>query len=165
MLWVFSALLMGCSAEPGVKTYAMGEKASAGQIVYSVLEARWSTQLGEGESARIPSHRYLLLRLSVTNGSAQEVSVPLTTLLSSDGETYGELTDGRGVADWLGMLRKLRPVETAFGWVIFDAPRRDYTLRVSDDAFDPAEVKTALIEVPLRFESRSDALPRFDPSR
>jgi hypothetical protein len=46
-----------------------------------------------------------------------------------------------------------------FGWVAFDAPRGDYRLRVSDDAFDPADSKLALIELPLRMEAASEYLP------
>ena len=157
--------LTSCSTSPGVKMVSMGDRAEAGLIVYTVLEAQWKSQLGEGESARLPSSRFLLLRLSITNGSPQPVSVPLTTLIAPNGETHGELTDGRNVPDWLGPLRKLAPVETVFGWVAFDLPRSDYKLRVSDDAFDPADAKTALIEIPLKYESGSGLLPPSRPRR
>lgn len=143
----------------------MGERAEAGLVVYNVLESTWKTQLGEALSARMPHDRFLLLRLSVTNGSAQEVSIPLTTLISADGREFAELSDGTGVDDWFGMLRRLKPNETTFGWVLFDAPRGDYQLRVSDDAFDPADAKLALIQIPLRLADKSDYLPESKPNR
>jgi hypothetical protein len=156
---VLCAFFIGCSTGSGAHVYMMGERAETGPMVYSVIEAQWRAQLGEGPGARIPQNRFLLLRLSVTNGSPRDISIPLTTLIAPTGETYGELTDGQEVTDWLGALRRLKPVETVFGWVAFDVPRGDYKLRVSDDAFNPEEAKTALIEVPLRFEAKADSLP------
>jgi hypothetical protein len=68
--------------------------------------------------------------------------------------------NGEGVPDWLGMLRKVQPAETQTGRVVFDVPRADYQLRVTDDAFHPEDVKVALIQIPLRFESGTADLPR-----
>ena len=136
-----------------------GERAEVGSLVYSVLESRWATQLGEGSGSRAPRDRFLLLRLSVTNGSSHEVSVPLTSLEAAGGNSFGELTEVEGVPEWLGVLRKLQPVETAFGWVVFDVPQGDYKLRVADDALIAEEARTALIEVPLRLGRTTDFLP------
>jgi hypothetical protein len=162
----FCILLSGCSSvRSGTKQYQMGERAELGSVVYTLLEAHWKTQLGEAPSVRMPRDRFLLLRLSVTNGGAKEVAVPLMALIAPGGETYNELTEGGEVPDWLGVLRHVKPVETVTGWVVFDAPRGNYKLRVSDDAFDPEAVKTALIEVPLRFEAPGDLLPESQPAR
>jgi len=171
LIWLPAAtalcvFLAGCSStRGGAKVYQMGQRAELGSIVYTLLEAQWKTQLGEAPGARIPGHRFLLLRVSVTNGSPQRVAIPLMALIAPGGEVYNELTEGEGVSDWLGMLRRLEPVESVAGWVLFDVPRGNYQLRVSDDAFDPEEVKTALIEVPLRFEAPPDYLPESKPSR
>jgi len=158
-----SILLLAASActreKPAMRLYAMGERAEAGPLVYNVLESAWKSQLGESAHLRVPQNRFLLLRLSVTNGSPNQISAPPTTLVSTSGTEYAELTDGEGVDDWLGVLRRLGATETVFGWVLFDAPRGDYQLRVSDDAFDPADARLALIQIPLRLESQSDFLP------
>jgi len=153
-------LTAGCSPsrEP-IKLYAMGERAEAGFLVYNVLEAVWRDSLGEDANLRVPQHRFLLLRLSITNGGPQEASIPLTTLVSSEGKEFPESTNGEGVENWLGIVRHIKATETVFGWILFDAPRGDYQLRVSDDAFDPADAKLALIQIPLRLESKSDFLP------
>jgi hypothetical protein len=159
-------LALGCARDrPSVRTYPMGERAEAGSIVYSVIEARWSTRLGEGAAARMPDNRFMLLRLSVTNGGTKEISVPSATLVADGGQTYSELTDGAGVEDWLGVLRKLKPAETVHGWILFDAPRADYHLRVTDDAFDPADARIALIQVPVRLESGPEYLPPAESTR
>ena len=158
-----SILLLATSActqeAPATRLYAMGERAEAGPLVYNVLEATWKGQLGEGAHLRVPLNRFLLLRLSITNGSPNQLSAPPTTLVSTSGVEYAELTDGEGVDDWLGVLRRLNSTETVFGWVLFDTPRGDYQLRVSDDAFDPADARLALIQIPLRLESQSEFLP------
>jgi hypothetical protein len=158
--------LSGCSLTgSGIKVYQMGQRAEVGSIVYTLLEARWMAQLGAAAGARIPRHRFLLLRVSVTNGSPQKVAIPLMALIAPGDEVYNELTEGEGVSDWLGMLRDLEPVESVTGWVLFDAPRGNYRLRVSDDAFEPEAVRAALIDVPLRFEAPADYLPESKPSR
>ncbi len=148
-----------------VRTYTLGEQADAGLLIYTALEAVWKPQLGEAPSLRMPQNRFLLVRMRVTNSSPQEISVPMMNLVTQSGQEHAELTDGEGVDDWLGVVRRLRPNETLFGWVIFDVPRGDYQLRVSDDAFDPADAKLALIQIPLRLEAKSDYLPEAKKNR
>jgi len=163
LLTAVSILLLAASActkeEPATRLYVMGERAEAGPLVYNVLESAWKGQLGEGAHLRVPQNRFLLLRLSITNGSPDQISAPPTTLVATSGVEYAELPDGEGVEDWLGVLRRLNSTETIFGWVLFDAPRGDYQLRVSDDAFDPADARLAMIQIPLRLESQSEFLP------
>ena len=158
-------LLAGCGGKPVTPVYQMGERAEIGSFVYTVLEARWAQQLGDGPSPRLPRASFLLLRVSGTNGSARNFTIPQLTLVASTREEYPELSDGEGVADWIGLLRGVEPLETKARWVLFDVPRADYRLRVADDAFDPADAKTALIEVPIRLAAGSDFLPRINPVR
>jgi hypothetical protein len=158
-------LLAGCGRKPVTPMYQMDERAEIGSFVYSVLEARWAQQLGDGPSPRLPRSGFLLLRVSATNGSARDFTIPQMTLVASTGQEYQELSDGEGVADWIGLLRDVEPLETKTKWVLFDVPRADYRLRVADDAFDPADAKTALIEVPIRLVAGSDFLPGSSPVR
>lgn len=152
-------LLAGCGRKPATPVVRMGERAEIGSFVYSVLEARWARQLGEGPSPRLPRSSFLLLRVSATNGSPRNFSIPQLTLVASSGEEYQELSEGEGVTDWIGLMRDVEPLETKTRWVLFDVPRADYRLRVADDAFDPADAKTALIEVPVRLIAASDPMP------
>jgi len=149
-------LLSGCSSmtRDRPKLYQMGDRAEAGLLIYTVLEAEWPTQLGEGIQARIPKHRFLVLRLSVTNSGTEEVLVPAMQMIGPNNDSHPELMSGEGVPDWLGVVRRVEPAETMHGRVLFDLPRGDYRLRVTDEDLDPAQAKVALIEVPLRFESR-----------
>lgn len=158
-------LLAGCGRKPATPVYQMGERAEIGSFVYSVLEARWASQLGGGPSPRLPRTRFLLLRVSGTNGGVRNFTIPQMTLVASTSEEYPELSEGEGVADWIGLLREVEPLETKTGWVLFDVPRADYRLRVADDAFDPADAKRALIEVPIRLTAASDFLPEINPAR
>ncbi len=149
-------LLSGCSSMTGdrPKLYQMGDRAETGTLIYTVLEAEWPTQLGEGIQTRIPQHRFLVLRVSVTNSGAEEVLVPAMQMIGPNNDSHPELMNGEGVPDWLGVVRRLEPAETQHGRVLFDLPRGDYRLRVTDEAIDPAQAQVAMIEVPLRFESR-----------
>jgi hypothetical protein len=159
-------LTTGCTSKrPVVRTYTIGERAEAGLAFYTALEAVWKSQMGEEPAVRMPQNRFLLIRMRMTNSSPQEMSVPLMHLVAPSGEEYVELSDGAGVEDWLGVIRRLKPNETLFGWVLFDAPRGDYHLRVSDDAFDPADAKVALIQIPIRLESGAEYLPEAKEDR
>ena len=159
------AQLASCGRAPATPVYQMGERAEIASVVYSVLEARWVQQLGEGPSPRLPRASFLLLRVSATNGSTRHFTIPQMVLVAPTKEEHPELSEGEGVADWIGLLRGVEPLETKTGWVLFDVPHADYRLRVADDAFDPADAKTALIEVPIRLAAGSDYLPRIDPVR
>ena len=155
--------VFGCRPKPAVPVFQMGERAEVDTFVYSVLESRWVRQLGGGPSSRLAHAGFLLLRVSATNGSSRSFTIPQLTLLGPAGEEYPELSDGTGVADWIGLLRNVAPLETQTKWVLFDVPRADYRLRVADDAFDPADAKIALIEVPIRLAAVSDSLPESRP--
>jgi hypothetical protein len=158
-------LLAGCGGKTATPVHQMGERAEIGSFVYSVLEARWAQQLGDGPSPRLPRASFLLLRVSGTNGGTSNFTIPQLTLVAPTGEEYPELADGEGVTDWMGVLRGVAPMETKARWVLFDVPRADYRLRVADDAFDPADAKTAFIEVPIRLAADSSVLPRTEPAR
>ena len=152
------AALAGCSGQgrKQAKLYHMGEPADAGSLVYTVMEAEWQSQLAE---TRMPQHSFLLLRVSVTNSGGSDALVPPMQITAPEGTAYTELASGEGVPEWLGTLRKLRPAETVHGRVLFDLPRGDYQLRVADDVPDPDQTAVAVIDVPLRYESQSGALP------
>jgi len=150
LLILLCAVAAGCSRRATTPVHQMGERAEVGPYVYSVLEAQWAEKLGDEPTPRLPSQRFLLIRVSVTNGTPNDFSAPQMTLISQSNAEYVELGDGNGVPDWFGIFRRVGPSETVTRWILFDAPYSDYRLRVGDDAFDPADMKTALIEVPTR---------------
>ncbi|MBM3747581.1 MAG: DUF4352 domain-containing protein [Acidobacteria bacterium] len=156
-------ILLGCSSNhpstaPKV-VHRMGEAVTAGPLIYTIAETQWRTQLGEGATARVPQHRFLLIRLSVTNSGASSSAVPAMALVDGQGQDHLELTDGQGVQEWLGYLRTVNPAETDRGWVVFDVPMAAYRLRVSEDA-EPGPGRTALIEIPLRVGSDLPGVPQ-----
>ncbi len=130
----------------------MGEPVQVGPLTYTVLEAEWHRQLGEGPGARLPAHQFLALRMTVTNGGSREFAIPSMSLIGPGGESYPELTDAQDVPEWLGLYRTLKPADTDRGRVLFDVPRGVYKLRVADDAADPEQERWALIEIPLQLE-------------
>ena len=129
----------------------MGEKAELGHIIYSVFETQWLTQIGTGLDARVPQHRFFLVRLSAANSSNNDLLVPAITVEDDSGNTYSELPDARGVADWIGVLRSVKPAEAAQGFVVFDCPPKHYKMRITDEA----EQRVGLVDLPLSFLSEA----------
>jgi hypothetical protein len=153
------ATLISCSSSAGgnsvVPQYAMGERAQAGAVIYTVFEKRWMAQLGAGESARIPKNRFLLLRLSMVNSGSGEAMAPSMTLIDDNGQRFPELSDGDGVPQWTGFIRRIKPADTMTGNVVFDVPASHYKLELTDES----EEKKALVDIPLSFEQDQVPVP------
>ena len=125
--------LPGCEKPKLPQTdFSMGDVVPVGKINYSVVETVWRTELGEAFQIRTPEQRFLLIRVSVTNGGAKDISIPLLTLEGPNGKTYRELQNGQGVDNWIGVLRTISPAQTLQGNVLFDVPLTSYKLRVPD---------------------------------
>ena len=151
---VITALLMtSCGDESAypVRTYNMGDQVTIGHLIYTVFETQWLTHIGEGAKARVPQHRFFLVRISVVNGGSSETLIPNVSLHDDAGNTYTELSSGEGVSQWIGFLRNARPADSAQGNVLFDAPPRHYKLKVTDENRE----RTALIDIPLNFTSET----------
>ena len=144
-------LLAGCKPSSGensvIPNYSMGDRAQAGPLVYTVFDSKWAPQLGADLSARIPANRFLILRLSVVNGSSAEVTVPTLTLVDDNGQRYTEVANGDALPQWVGFLRRLKPADTLTGNVLFDVPLKHYKLEVTDEP----EERKALVDIPLTF--------------
>jgi hypothetical protein len=125
----------------------MGEKAAVGHIVYTVYESQWLPQFGDGPSARIPQHRFFLVRMAAVNSGSADLIVPNATIEDDKNNSYSELQNGDGVPDWLGYLRQVKPAESVRGNLLFDAPPAHYRLRITDEN----EEKSAYVDIPLSF--------------
>ena len=71
--------------------------------------------------------------MAITNSGATDTTVPTLMLISDSGQTFNELSDGTGVPDWLGVVRKIKPVEAEKGTIAFDVPPGHYRLRIADE--------------------------------
>jgi len=139
----------GCSSvsKPSNVLYAAGDKATIGPLAYSVTDTEVAQQLGEEPNLRTPQERFYLIHVSVTNASSDEEPIPTMTLVDDSGHSYTELSDGTGVPNWLGVVRKVGPTQTEQGVVVFDAPSKHYRLRLND----PLDDREIAIDVPLSF--------------
>ena len=150
---LFFLLLGGCQkAGPTRTDFSMGERVRVGEMTYSVIETAWRPQLGEGLKTRTPEQRFLLVKISVTNGTGKDVSIPLLTLEGANGQTYSEMANGESVDNWFGLLRTLNPGETQQGNILFDVPLTSYKLRVPDVNVSGFE-GYASIQIPLRIDA------------
>ncbi len=118
-------------------------------MVYTVFETQWLTQLPQQPTPRIPKDRFFLIRLTAVNGGGGDVILPDMTIEDDNGNTYPALSNGDGIPQWIGRLRKIPPAESAQGNVAFDAPPRHYKLRITDENGEEA----ALVDIPLSFNS------------
>ncbi len=155
LCWSVAVVLLltaGCSSQStsaDSRVFGVGERAQAGPLIYRVLDTEWREQIGDGAAARVPRDRFLLVRLSVTNSGASDSGIPTLKLVDSRGNEHQELSEGQGVAEWFGYLRTVKPAQTEYGRVLFDAPAGTYRLIVASDA-DPEQQKTATIVIPLQ---------------
>ncbi|MCX6633242.1 MAG: hypothetical protein NTW28_37070 [Candidatus Solibacter sp.] len=134
----------------------MGDRITLGHIVYVVYETQWLTQIGEGVDARVPQHRFFLVRLSAVNSFGADIIVPNFTIEDASGKTYPELSSGEGVPQYIGYLRSVKPAESQQGNALFDAPPRHYKLKIADETGE----KTAYVDIPLTFASESPDVPQ-----
>jgi hypothetical protein len=149
---LFVLLLGGCQQPRQTRTeFSMGERVRIGELTYSVVESAWRTQLGESFKIRTPENRFLLIKVSVTNGTGKDVSIPLLTLEGNNGQTYREIAEGEGVDNWFGLLRTISPGQTQQGNVVFDVPLTSYKLRVPDINETGFE-GYASVQIPLRMD-------------
>jgi hypothetical protein len=151
--WCLGLLLLalsGCAdSSDKIRTYAIGERVQTGPLVYDVFETRWSMTLGPQATPRVPAKHFVVVRVAITNAGATETTVPTMTLVDDKDQSTNELTDGTDVPEWLGIDRRLQPMQSSKGNVAFDAQPRHYRLRVSDET----EQILAYIDLPLTFNS------------
>jgi hypothetical protein len=148
LLWTLGSGCAPRTKSAGSTLFRMGERVQVGQLIYTVLDTEWMDQLGNPPDLRIPRHRFMAVRVSVTNSGATTSGVPAMVLIDNSGVTHAEVNDGTGLTDWLGYLRIIKPADTLHGRVLFDAPAASYRMRLSNDA-DPDEAKVANVEIPL----------------
>ncbi len=149
-------------APPPPIVFRMGDKARAGTLIYTVLGSEWLSKLGEGAQARVPSHRFLVVHLSVTNSGATPASPPALSLADSGSQLYNESMDGQDVPTWWGMIRTVQPGATLEGKILFDVEPKTYNLKLEDEGGD-----VAMVELPLQFKegASGEVAPAFTPAR
>jgi hypothetical protein len=155
VLPVGAALLQSCSGRSKAKnamSYPMGERASVGKLVYNVTEATWKPVLGEGATPRVPEHRFLLIRLNVTNSGPEPVGIPLLHVFDATGKQHRELDNGEHVEGWMGLLRMIGSTETKQGAILFDVPPASYKLQITDGADAENEI-IAYVDVPFQMDA------------
>jgi hypothetical protein len=146
-------LLAGCQQQQRTRElYEMGERVETGPFTYMVVESAWRNNLGEGFQTRAPKNRFLMLTVSLTNGGGSETSVPMLSIEGANGDLHQELSDGTGVANWLGILRTVKPAETLLGRIVFDVPLGAYRLRLPDGGETGYE-RYSWVNVPLSLDA------------
>jgi len=153
LVGVGAVCLPGCRKQTSEQiNFQMGDRVTAGPMVYNVVQTTWRTQLGDVFRVRLPERRYLLVTLAATNSGSKGVSVPFFMLEGPNREEYHELENGDGVENWFGLLRDIGPAETKQGNIVFDAPLTSFRLRLTDGG-EPGTEKFVWVDIPLRMDT------------
>ncbi len=151
------ALLCSCSGRSAVnesvRTYQMGERVVLPPFTYAVYDKQWLAQLGTGAEARLPQNRFVVIRISATNGGGAEAYVPNLTLEDDAGNACSEVSNGDSVPNWIGFLRSVKPVDTLQGSILFDCLPKHYRLKLVNE-----EGKSAYVDIPLAFEGEGPSV-------
>jgi hypothetical protein len=151
-LWfvLVAVCLSGCgSGSNEIRTYNLGDRVQAGPLVYTAFDTHWYLTLGQQTNPRVPANRFLVVHMTINNGGATDSAVPSISLLDDNGASINELTDGSGIPDWLGVIRKIKPMDAEKGTVAFDAAPKHYKLRVSDET----DQIVCYIDLPLNLQT------------
>ena len=143
-------LLSGCGTTSSqIQTYNLGDRVQAGPLIYEAFDTHWYLVLGPSGNPRIPANRFLVVRMNIANSGAVDSIVPSITLIDDSGQSFNELADGTGVPDWIGIVRKIKPVDSEKGTIAFDVAPKHYKLRVSDES----DQIVSYIDLPLNLGS------------
>jgi hypothetical protein len=140
-----------CLKPPPVNVFRLGEKVQVGPLIYNVFETKWEGQIGEGPQARMPTHRFLKLHLTVVNSGAEVLSMPPLRLIDEAGRNYDESMEGQGLPQWVGMIRNVKPANTLEGYALFDVEPKSYQLKLDDGS---ESGKVTMVDLPLQFEAK-----------
>ena len=131
--------------------YKMGDKVPVGTVVYTVLEADWRSELAGEGLPQTPKNRFLVLKVSITNGGGAQVAIPMLTVENVRKESAMEVQEVKNLPNWLGIVRLINPAQTDTGYIVFDVPTGAYKLRTTD-AKEPGAETTRLVDIPLSLE-------------
>jgi len=161
LCFILILLLPACGAGgSGNQTVVrqMGERVQVGPLIYTILEADWLNELPGEASPRVPQHKFLTIRATVTNSGSREVNMPLLNLVDEANNQILEIDDGKGVEEWFGLYRAIKPADTLPGRFVFDVRPGNYKLQLSDGG-DLEKESTALVSIPLRLKEYE----KFEP--
>ncbi|MEO8025133.1 MAG: DUF4352 domain-containing protein [Bryobacteraceae bacterium] len=149
----------GCGGTRSTRIdYQMGERVPLEPFTYNVIETTWRSQLGSTFQLRLPTKRFLVVYVSITNGGGKELAIPSFQLETATGDPIPEEMKGDGVEQWLGLIRTIGPAQTLQGRLLFDCSLGSYKLRVSNGG-EPGTEKFAFVEIPLRLDPETPIAP------
>ncbi len=148
------------------KTFKMGERAGVGNLTYNILEATFFSQLGDIGQSKIPQKRFLVIRMSITNGGAKEAELPLFRVVDSAGIETPELQDADFLKGWFGLIRRIGPTQTEEGRILFDVSPKNYKLEFTDGG-EVGKEQLAFIDIPIDFDTSEpvQAMPESSPKK
>lgn len=112
--------------------YKTGESFRVGYTSYCVRRAWWSNHLSNNRFLNEPPNAsYLFIEIAVRNDDTKARMIPPFTLIDQYGAEYETSSAAFAVEGNIGPLESLNPGVTKEGTIVFDVPKKIYTLKVS----------------------------------
>lgn len=127
---------------PAIHSRRPGEEFSVGYWTYICYGASWKSGLAfpSGE-IKAPDAKFLVVDLSISNHDRTSSTFPLPKLIDAQGREYDETSEAALMPGAFDPLKQLNPGVSSRGYVIFDVPQGNYSLRVSG-GFESSEYGT-----------------------
>jgi Domain of unknown function (DUF4352) len=112
-------------------THRIGEDFSVGYWAYRCNGATWQGMIPSLGRAEIPDAAFLVVDLYIRDNDRTASTLPPFKLIDSLGREYDESSKGTFMPGVFDTLKQLNPGVSSRGYVIFDVPHGQYSLRVS----------------------------------
>jgi hypothetical protein len=113
------------------KTHRIGEDFSVGYWSYRCDGATWQSMIPSLGAPEAPDAAFLVVDLYIRNNDRTASTLPPLKLVDAQGREYDESSKGTFMPGAFDVLKELNPGVSSRGYAIFDAPRGQYTLKVS----------------------------------
>jgi hypothetical protein len=113
--------------------HGLGEDFAVGYWSYRCNGARWQRAIvsAGGYTIETPDAAFLIVDLTIRNLDRTASILPPLELVDAQNREYDESSKGIFMPGSFDMLKKLNPTVSSRGYVVFDAPTGEYSLKVS----------------------------------
>jgi hypothetical protein len=123
-------LYWGDVTRSGPLLHDIGEEVTVGYWTYRCNGVRWQDVIfSDFSSMERPDAAFLIIDLSARNNDRTASTLPPPKLIDADGREYDE--SSTFIPGSFSALKRLNPTVSSRGYVVFDAPRGDYKLKLS----------------------------------
>lgn len=128
-----SSLSSESKSKPEQRIYKEGETIRVGYTTYTVFRSSWpSLRISDRRLGQRPNAMYLFVDMVIRNDDKKARMIPSFKLVDENSAEYEANSNTGG--DSIGILERLNPSVSKYGFVVFDVPKgHKYRLKLSDE--------------------------------